>query len=150
MIPNYELLCEAVAIVDGVPDDRFNLNYVLRVDGSIWSYRDYSKTTPHTCGTVTCALGTLALHPKFKALGFSFSPLGYLQWKGSSMGYVEAAQRLFGATWRDSENLFGPAGESTYDRSKYMHDHKKLFRHRVVQFLERKGQPVSEQFKSSI
>ena len=55
----YPLLREAYAIIDGIPDDRFNL-------------RTYANSTdPNHCGTIACAVGWLAMHPTFNALGLT-------------------------------------------------------------------------------
>jgi|GEM_PF-1759375 len=60
MTPKYELLKDAYAIIDGIPDKVVNLNHVVSEKGESLD-----------CGTIACAAGWLGMHPKFNKLGLS-------------------------------------------------------------------------------
>jgi hypothetical protein len=137
-MPKYKLLKEAYAIIDGIPEDRFNLNFINKND------RGGPRNDPHHCGTIGCAIGWLAMHPKMQALGLGYEETGVcLMFKGAELlGYESAAMRLFNITHTDARNLFGSEGLSRYDRdaTSLRNNHKALFRHRVKAFLREHGQ----------
>lgn len=140
--PNYNLLRDAAAIIDGIPPMNFRL--------SGW-YKDRDKAPEANCGTIACALGWLALHPKFQALGLKPRH----NWLGavpSVLHYspMESAARLFGITHDEAVDLFCVPGASTYDQHLEGRStmgagawQKHMFDHRVRSFLRYKGQRVT-------
>jgi hypothetical protein len=60
---NRELFIEAYEILDGIPDERFNLSEI-------------ANKKELDCGTLACGMGWLAMHPKFQALGLTLEEAG--------------------------------------------------------------------------
>ena len=119
--PNLELLREAAAIIDGIPAKRFNLNSAHN-----------GHDEPHDCGTVACAIGWLGMHPKFQAIGLRTSRVtwpGNVMWQGVDTDCFIAAMELFGLSYVEARNTFGP-------HSARGGGHKTEFRSRVVKLLE--------------
>lgn len=135
--PNYELLKDAYAIIDGIPAKHFDLEAIVdKVGESL------------TCGTVACAIGWLGLHPKFNELGLQ-TVLGksddsyLLKMNGfhDDDFYSHKVAGLFGISVHDASDLFGPASHSGFDyliNSKT--SDKKRFLKRVKLYLIEKGQ----------
>lgn len=107
--PNFELLKDAYAIIDGIPEDRFNLNVVTRTDA------EGHEKDPHYCGTVGCALGWLAMHPQFQALGLGLyvsdhrSQQAFTSFFGANLDFEKAGAMVFGMTVNDATAMFRPA-----------------------------------------
>lgn len=99
MEPNYELLKEAYAIIGGIPDNVIDLDAVQRSEGETLD-----------CGTVCCAAGWLAHHPKFQALGlglpYSGLVCGSLLLKGRLVSYAEAISAVFDIDGDTATSLF--------------------------------------------
>lgn len=141
---NFELLRDAYAIIDGIPDDAIHLNYIVSRRGE----------TP-ACGTIACTLGFLAMHPQFQALGLGLKhTLGMqLTMHGHVTSFRSAAHEIFGLNEAETEAVFGSYGVGAYDPDLVggfvqSHDgkkpsHKQLFKLRVVEFLREHGQPVA-------
>ncbi|MDY7537558.1 hypothetical protein RGU72_04735 [Undibacterium sp. 5I1] len=126
--PNFELLKDAYAIIDGIPDKQFDLDRVVS--------KGYAKKAD--CNTIACAIGFLAMHPQFNALGLSYSPPNGLQFKGRQLdSYKTVISKVFGVSEDDARNLFGAAYSSDYDPPFSDRSHKKLWQHRVMRFLEK-------------
>ena len=133
MTPRYDLLKELYAIIDGIPEKRFNLHSVIRDD-----------CEPNPCDTVACAAGWAAMHPLFKAKGLGLTKRGGLTYEGEHYFFPYPVAQAFGLTTNEAYNIFGQNGaclslaydyESTADFSD-----KKLFLHRVREFLKQHGQ----------
>lgn len=141
--PNYELLRDAYAIIDGIPPRKIDLDAIQE-----------SKGESLTCGTICCAAGWLALHPQFQALGLNmthdpahfFHPRAWVTFNGNDHDgdYAAVMSRVFRITDDEAVELFGCAGESPYDHSMRRNaTDKSLFLNRVRSFLKEKGQPCS-------
>lgn len=144
---NFELLKDAYAIIDGIPDHQFNLNRWVEEDST-----GSSCDIAHGCGTVACAGGWLSLHPKFNALGLNYTwsrGLGRgnnerrLTYKGNDMGGepFSVLGKVFGMSDYDARKLFSASGSSDYDYKIFREKghyigHKKLFQYRVKHFLK--------------
>jgi hypothetical protein len=122
-VPNFELLKYAYAVIDGIPENRFNLS-VIAQNNAI-----RVQNNPHHCGTIGCALGWLAMHPDFQARGLSIDPKGYLCFEGNRCGVSRAGVGLFGITWQQSEFLFFPPREGERGND------KEVFQRRVKEFF---------------
>src|SRR5690606_37240816 len=106
--PNYELLKEAYSIIDGIPGKLIDLDHIVKQKGERLD-----------CGTICCAAGWLAHHPKFQALGLEMAHDkndgdNYEVKYRSERGYRSAMSALFGVSGGDAVNLFGSAGVSDY------------------------------------
>lgn len=114
---NVDLLKEAYAVIDGVPDERLDL--------SDWK-----------CGTVACAGGWLCQYPPFSANGLRPSNGGTPSFNGVS-GYL-ALVRFFGLSCGQVLALFSPPGnqESSTDRQ--------VFLRRLREFLRDRGAITAE------
>ena len=99
-----ELLRELHAIIDGIPDDRFDLS-------DIASSESYEDVSADNCGTIACGIGWAALHPTFNALGLTLSRAGNeLFWKGKVVPWSTAGAKLFKLAPSQAFDLFRPAG----------------------------------------
>lgn len=102
-----KLLRQAYAIIDGIPDNRINLDVICRGP---------EKGNAGHCGTIACAAGWLAMHPKFIKRGMYIDEDGQLDLKDGLHWYdwddilsivfdcsVSTANKLFGPTWYDED-----------------------------------------------
>lgn len=139
---DWPLLRQACAIIDGIPDNRFNLNVVVNNDE-----KHSLRVDPHHCGTVGCAMGWLGMHPKFQKLGLTFGSDGELQWKGDFAFYDHAGAELFGLTTKQADSLFAGLRNSDFDDPDISHvathKSKEVFRNRVRKFFRRHKQPCA-------
>lgn len=121
--PNFELLKDAYAIIDGLPDENVNLNSWRRTDCGA------------TCGTIACAAGWLSLHPQFEALGLRYDKGRENIVLDQSVHYGWAAlAQVFSLTNSDAQHLF---------RGAYLEPvrtHREIFLERVRTFLSDHGQ----------
>lgn len=100
MRPNIELLKDAYAIIDGIPDDRFHLDYWQDATGEV-AYTAQAIG----CGTIACAGGWLALHPTFQQVGIRPNGLGAPVLDGEKSG-VETLAKVFEISYEDGVSLF--------------------------------------------
>lgn len=130
--PNYDLLKDAYAVIDGIPyqnielEDFYTLNF---------------KKGP-SCNTIACAGGWLSFRPEFQKLGLAPSKdKPYPEFKGDFA--LLALTKFFRITLDETYNLFSSRciGNFKYDyfQTNSMND-KQLFLHRVRCFLAEKGQ----------
>lgn len=121
MKPNLELLRDAYQIIDGIPDNQFDLQ---------WFYSFYPGDLPaaNDCGTIACAGGWLALHPQFNALGLEAGREGPTL--DGKYGY-KALGEIFNIQEIAAERLFSPRYES---REKFGTD-KAVFLKRLKDFI---------------
>lgn len=109
---NRELLEEAYAIIDGVPEDRIDL-------GAWQSGEDRASNTAEiTCGTIACAAGWLALHPGMNSRGLHPVYRGMPAFNGSD-GY-DALARFFGIEILQSIDLFYPNYDGESDKQVFL------------------------------
>lgn len=126
--PNFELLKDAHAIIDGMPAENVNLNSWRRTDRGA------------TCGTIACAGGWLTLHPQFKALGLLYARSAEnVIFKNPVDGNIthtgwSALAQVFSLTKEDAERLFGGAWLEP------LPTHRSVFLRRIRDFLEEHGQ----------
>jgi hypothetical protein len=133
-----ELLKEAYAIIDGIPEQAFDLEKII-TDGG----------TSVGCGTVACAAGWLSIHPKFgKLLGADVTLNGEsttIYWPGGQW-WDDAVGKVFKLDTTQVRNIFASRRMSDYDYeddtdetdTTAMTD-KQLWQHRVKTFLKSKG-----------
>lgn len=138
----YELLRQAYAIIDGIPDDRFNL-------GS-WQF-DPTTYGPdgevHSCGMLACAGGWLCMHPTFNALGLhAMYGCGGAPESGNegATGYAvgfSALGNTLGLTFEQAYQLFTCRGDASFDMHNDIHGltDKQLWQARVRHFLNTQG-----------
>lgn len=127
--PNFKLLAELHAIIDGIPDERFRLDEMLTSSSR--------RPSAHNCDTVGCALGWASLHPTFQALGLGFDGTEFTIDGLLNLSYGEVGTRLFDIPRNESFKLFCPAIDTGSSRSD-----KEIFKERVREFFVRHGQPV--------
>jgi hypothetical protein len=143
---DFEGIRHLAAIIDGMPDSAVNL-------GSIVDGRGRGKKM-HACGTTACAIGVVCLHPDFADRGISFKADQY--WgslllingvKYGSRSYARAGVAAFGITKMDADRLFCGSGngERDYNEPCDLPD-KQRFKRRVIAFLRKHKQPVSEAY----
>jgi hypothetical protein len=132
---NFELLKEAYAIIDGIPKRRFDLDR-LAVPKRPGKHSDEQPLRAE-CGSVACAMGWLAMHPLFRAMGLWVSRRGVLYLNSVEVDYDYAAARVFNLDRRDAANLFCQA---TVFEEEEFGDHKSIWQTRVRLFLEQHHQ----------
>jgi len=134
--PNFELLKDAYAIIEGIPEGNFHLD--------TWRTRDEGAS----CGTIACAGGWLTLHPKFRELGLGVDSYDFPNrfnnfptFNGET--HNKALARFFGITESDADDLFR-------QRTRYEREgtDKELFLRRLRSFLAKRGQ-LKEQLEAA-
>ena len=138
--PRLELLRIAAAIVDGIPARRFSLNVVReRKAGRPGTYKPRSMDA--SCGSVCCGIGWLTLHPSFQALGLGWdAEESVVTWNDRWQSFPEAGSKLFGITWDEAHRLFRELTYQEQEGPESADMHKRIFRKRVVEFLQRHEQ----------
>lgn len=131
MSPRYDLLKDAYAIIGGIPDNVIDLDEIVSSLGESLE-----------CGTICCAAGWLAQHPKFQALGLGLS---FCECTGGEVTYLghhysgrysEAMADFFAIPQADALSLFGPRSD---DDPAGISD-KQVWLQRVRQYLADHGQ----------
>lgn len=134
--PNYELLRQAYAILDGIPQEAIDLDHVIKQRGQSLK-----------CGTIACGIGWLSLHPKFNSMGLKFEKrncfigtgtVDVLTYQGKSVDYSEAASKIFGIAEPITDKMF--TGASNRPR----HQHKQILLSRIRTYLRERGQLDSQ------
>jgi hypothetical protein len=136
MRPNFELLRDAFAIIDGIPKRAFDLD--------MWR----TKGAGPSCGTIACAGGWLAMHPAMNERG-----LKPAEWNGQPMcesatyrQYGFTALRQFFQLNHLEGDLFEGHGcgykdsELSGEQIKGMSG-KKLFKRRVLRLFQEYDEP---------
>jgi len=130
--PDFELLKDAYAIVDGIPENAISLDNLQSSRGD---------TLEH--GTVCSPAGWLALHPTFNALGLSLSTDGSrLVWNDRPADEASPAlimAGLFGLPPNDAEHLFGQRDTYTLGDDSGLSD-KRLWQREFREYLKAHGQ----------
>lgn len=124
---NIELLREAYAIIDGIPDKRINLGVIARGP---------KPNDPKHCGTIACAAGWLGMHPKFKELGMRTSN-GDLTLKGvpDYFDWDDVLARVFDCSQHVAQKLFEPRRwKETSGKTD-----KQVWQARVREYLKKRG-----------
>jgi len=139
--PNFELLKDAYAIIDGIPETAINLDKLVSARG---------ETLEH--GTACSPAGWLAQHPKFVELGLSLSDYDSgLVLAGESPG--EQSQtgilaHVFGLEPGDAAHLFGDRNTFTLGDDSGLSD-KRLWLRELREFLKQHGQ-IDEDFEDHL
>jgi len=130
----WDLLREALAIVDGVPDERL---WMGAINHNLYAWQN--SNVPTDCGTVGCAIGWISMHPKFNALGLTSDNMGRLMLDGNLCTFVAAAEKVFGLPKADALRLFEPL--TAEEENLGLRCDKQAFRIRVVDFFTGYGHP---------
>lgn len=139
MRPNFELLREAFAIIDGIPQEAFNL--------CAWTSK---KGESLSCGTIACAGGWIARHPTFTRLGVSIDAGGDVVLdNGCSAGTYALAEVFSLNIYKDEELIFASRGyhvggykdyDLTDSRRRLLTD-KQLWQRRVLRLFQEYNEP---------
>lgn len=132
--PNIERLEELYAIIDGIPKRHIRMSCVFDGPSEVPAT---NMSSPNLCGTIACAMGWAAMHPRFQALGLGLrfdDGMFCLTLNGKLIDYPQAAGEIFGIHTYAALDLFGPVLES--ERHSEDESDKKVFKRRVRQFLE--------------
>lgn len=127
---SYPLLRDAYAIIDGIPEDRFNLD--------LWRTKGKS---PRECGTIACAAGWLAMHPEMRKKGLLNGEGGkpiFLDDLAIERTEFHALAKFFCMTYEQAAGLFCARWcGSPYDpQSLRGYSDKELWKYRVRKFLK--------------
>lgn len=138
--PNFELLKDAYAVIDGIPETAIDLDKLVSARG---------ETLEH--GTVCSPAGWLAQHPKFIELGLSLSEDdSRLLLDGEPVDDSPAAvlARVFGLQPADAEHLFSDRNTYTLGDDSGLSD-KRLWLREMRDFLKQHGQ-LDEAFEEHL
>jgi hypothetical protein len=126
---NWPLLREAIAIIDGIPDEHFDL--------STYGDRFTNLASVKACGSIGCAVGWLWVHPDFPKRAHALG--GYGQEDHNAW-----AMQVFGISHKDARALFsiGNFYESDFQHEPGLSD-ADLFRARVRAFFAEHRQPIN-------
>lgn len=128
---NRDLLEYAYAIIDGIPDERIDLE-TYSSNGINW----HENCNPHHCGTIGCPLGWLGMHPYFQALGLQTRGT-YITLSDIPYDFVSVGKELFNITKDQSGTLFGPRRDRK--RSDKRLSDKQVFQARMRALLQLAG-----------
>lgn len=129
--PDFELLKDAYAIIDGIPETAIDLESLCSARGASLEH-----------GTVCSPAGWLARHPDFNALGLAPSDDdGSLVFKGEAEGktVAEVMAQVFRLPPSDAEHLFGNRDTYTLGDDSGLSD-KRLWQREVRDYLRAHGQ----------
>ncbi len=130
--PDFELLKDAYAIIDGIPETAIDLDKLLSTRG---------ETLEH--GTVCSPAGWLAQHPQFNALGLTLSDDdSQLILEGEPQINESPASimaKVFGLRLADADYLFGTRETYTLGDDSGLSD-KRLWLREIRDFLKQQGQ----------
>jgi hypothetical protein len=139
--PNFELIKDAYAIIDGIPETAIDLDCLVSTRGETLEQ-----------GTVCSPAGWLAQHPKFLQLGLTLSDDdSQLQLTGEppvdeSTSAILA--KVFGLEPGDAEHLFADRKTYTLGDDSGLSD-KRLWQREVREFLKQHGQ-LDEEFEDHL
>jgi hypothetical protein len=139
--PDFDLLKDAYAIIDGIPETAIALDKLQTAKGKCLNR-----------GMICSPAGWFAQHPQFMELGLSLSEDGnHLIFDGEPATAALSAQimaKLFGLQQVDAEHLFGERSTYTLQDDSGLSD-KRLWLHEVREFLKQHGQ-IDEQFEERL
>ncbi|HZW13409.1 MAG TPA: hypothetical protein VFF81_09495 [Noviherbaspirillum sp.] len=139
--PDYELLKDAYAIIDGLPETAIDLDKLVTARGEALDQ-----------GTVCSPAAWLAQHPAFKALGLGLADDdSQLALNGQPTGTDSVPQvmaRVFALRQVDADRLFADRRTYTLGDDSGLSD-KRLWLHEVRDFLREHGQ-ISEDFEDRL
>lgn len=122
IVPKYELLRAAHAILSRIPSESISLDAVQSLQGD----------SP-TCGTVCCGLGWLAHHPRFQSAGLTLRK-GGLYIHGKPTLWYHAAKEVFSIKASEAIMIFN---STLVDRTRTVGpiSDKDVLLDRIQQFL---------------
>lgn len=130
--PNFELIKDAYAIIDGIPETAIDLDRLVSRRGETLDY-----------GTVCSPAGWLAQHPKFAALGLSLDADDSGLVLAGEPQVAESATAIlahvFGLEPGDAEHLFADRNTYTLGDDSGLSD-KRLWLREVREFLKQHRQ----------
>ncbi len=139
--PNFELLKDAYAIIDGIPDAAINLARIVSKGGR-----------KPSCGTIACAAGWLGFHPKMRAAGLKtqhnrLDNYYQMTYRGEhdAGAYVYAMSEAFGLGRRDASELFNGRQSSEKEGDFAKLSDKQIWLRRVREFLKQHNQLSCQQ-----
>lgn len=139
--PDFELLKDAYAIIDGIPETAIALDQLQTARGELLEK-----------GTVCSPVGWLAQHPKFMERGLALSEDGtHLMLHGvpaDSDSYAYVMARIFDLQQVDAERLFADRRTYTLGDDSGLSD-KRLWLHEVREFLKAHGE-LDEAFEEHL
>lgn len=139
--PNFELLKDAYAIIDGIPEIAIDLDKLVSERG---------ETLEH--GTVCSPAGWLAQHPQFNAFGLSLadddSRLILSGEPPDDESPAAILAKVFGLQLADAEHLFADRNTYTLGDDSGLSD-KRLWQREVREFLRQHGQ-LDEAFEEHL
>ncbi len=139
--PDFELLKDAYAIIDGIPETAIALGMLRTARGETLAR-----------GTICSPAGWLAQHPAFTALGLSLSDDGsHLAFRDEPSGTGSPARvmaRVFALPEADADRLFGDRETYTLGDDSGLSD-KRLWLHEVREYLKEHGQ-IDEEFEERL
>ncbi|WP_136418996.1 hypothetical protein [Herbaspirillum sp. ST 5-3] len=137
--PDFELLKDAYAIIDGIPETAIALGQLQTARGASLEH-----------GTICSPAGWLAQHPKFTALGLSLEGEQLvLQGEPTETGSpAHILARVFALEEPDAERLFSDRNTYTLGDDSGLSD-KRLWLHEVREFLKEHGQ-IDEDFEERL
>ncbi|MFW6855296.1 hypothetical protein ACODYM_28815 [Burkholderia gladioli] len=134
--PNFELLRDAFAIIDGIPDQAFRLDAWVKRRGDALD-----------CGTIACAGGWLAQHPKFTRMGLTLNFSGDFarpELHNRARDY-QALSQMFSLRRGDEVDIFAPRHTGYKDDELSLSQHyalsdQKLWKRRVLRLFQEYGE----------
>jgi len=139
--PNFELLKDAYAIIDGIPETAIDLDKLVSSRGE-----SLEK------GTVCSPAGWLAQHPQFIDLGLSLSEDDtQLLLDGEAPAEASPAEilaKVFSLALADAEHLFGDRNTYTLGDDSGLSD-KRLWLREMRDYLKQHGQ-LDEDFEEQL
>ncbi|MGE5621741.1 MAG: hypothetical protein ACM3WS_01085 [Bacillota bacterium] len=139
--PDFELLKDAYAIIDGIPETAIALGRLQTARGEALDR-----------GTICSPAGWLAQHPQFRELGLSLSDDGerlcYQGESAQSGGEAPIMARVFGLQEAEAEHLFDSRSTYSLGDDSGLSD-KRLWLREVREFLKRHGQ-LDEAFEEQL
>jgi len=141
--PNFERLRLAFSVIDGIPEEAFDLDRWTTDMGSSLS-----------CGTIACAGGWLARHPSFMELGLGLSAGGDPKISGAKFGMSSLA-KFFGLDLSKNEerlfyaSYFKDTPYYTLPDGVYV-SHKILWQRRLIGLLDHYGQHVDKGVRARV
>lgn len=139
--PDFELLKNAYAIIDGIPETAIALGCLQTARGEALDR-----------GTICSPAGWLAQHPAFRALDLSLSDNGDgLCYQGETVESGNEAPvmaRIFGLQEAEAEHLFDSRSTYSLGDDSGLSD-KRLWLREVREFLKRHGQ-LDDEFEERL
>lgn len=139
--PDYELLKDAYAIIDGIPETAIALDALQTARGEALDR-----------GTICSPAGWLAQHPKFMALGLALTEDGtrlcFEDDAAESGAEARIMAKIFGLEQAEAEHLFGNRSTYSLGDDSGLSD-KRLWLREVRAFLKQHGQ-IDEEFEESL